>query len=109
MLEHYNHVFPGCAERILKMAEDQAHHRQDLERSVVQAKIGTERRGQWFGFLLGLVGIAGGVYLVRSGQSITGFGVFLTSLGTLVGVFLYGQRKQAKELEGKRREVGAGE
>jgi uncharacterized membrane protein len=33
MLAHYEQVFPGCAERIVKMAENQAEHRQGLERT----------------------------------------------------------------------------
>jgi uncharacterized membrane protein len=38
MLQGYEEVLPGAADRILRMAEDQAMHRQHLERTVVQSK-----------------------------------------------------------------------
>lgn len=107
MLEQYNRAFPGCAERIVRMAEDRLRHRQALEKSVVESKIRNERLGQWFAFILGMAGIAGAVYLVTIGKSLEGFGVFLFSLGSLVGAFLVAQRRQARELEDKRREIEA--
>ena len=94
MLQQYNQVFPGCAERIIKMAEDQGRHRQGLEQAVVQSKIGNERRGQWFAFVLGMTGILGAIYLVAIGRNLAGFGVFVVA-----------QRKQAQELADKRREA----
>jgi uncharacterized membrane protein len=105
MLEQYNRVFPGCAERIVRMAEEQAHHRQGLEQSVIQSKIANERRGQWFAFALGMAGVVGAVYLLATGRRLAGFGVFLVSLGGLVGTFIVTQRAQARELEEKRREA----
>lgn len=107
MLEQYSRAFPGCAERIVKMAEEQGHHRQALERVVIESKIQSERRGQWFAFVLGMAGIAGAVYLVTIGKSLEGFGVFLISLGSLVGAFLVAQRRQARELEDKRKGIEA--
>jgi len=89
------------------MAEEQGHHRQALERVVIESKIQNERRGQWFAFILGMAGIAGAVYLVTIGKSLEGFGVFLLSLGSLVGAFLVAQRRQARELEDKRRDIEA--
>jgi uncharacterized membrane protein len=105
MLEQYNRVFPGCAERIIKMAEDQGRHRQGLEQAVVQSKIANERRGQVFAFVIGLTGILGAVYLVAIGRSLAGFGVFVGSLGSLIGVFIVAYRKQAQELPKKRGEA----
>jgi uncharacterized membrane protein len=102
MLEQYNRAFDGCAERIVKMAEDQSHHRRAIEKTVIESKIRSETRGQAFAFSLGLTGLASATYLVSIGRSVEGFGVFLVSLGSLVGVFLAAQRKQAKELEEKR-------
>jgi uncharacterized membrane protein len=103
MLEHYNRVFPGCAERIIKMAEGQALHRQGLEQAVVQSKIDNERRGQWCAFVLGMTGVIGAVLLLAMGRDLAGFGIFVVSLGSLIGVFIVAQRTQAKELDEKRK------
>jgi uncharacterized membrane protein len=60
MLAAYNQLFPGCAERILAMAESQSSHRQDLERAVVHGNIADARRGQNYAFILGLSAILSG-------------------------------------------------
>ena len=46
---------------------------------------------------MGMSGIAGGVYLVKSDKPITGFGVFFTSLATLMGVFFYNRRRTTQK------------
>jgi uncharacterized membrane protein len=47
MLVQYNQAFPGCAERIVAMAERQAAHRQDIEKTAITSKqeAGTHRAG----------------------------------------------------------------
>lgn len=87
------------------MAEDQLRHRQALEKSVIESKIRNERLGQWFAFILGITGIIGAVYLVAIDKPLAGFGVFLGSLGGLVSAFLIAQRRQARELDEKRKEI----
>jgi len=88
LLDRYEKVVPGTAERILRMAEKEQDHRHNLEASLPALA----RQGQLFGFVLGLSGIIGGVVLVAMGRSLAGFGVFLVSLGSLVGAYMYGHK-----------------
>src|SRR5881397_935561 len=63
MLARYNDAFPGCAEKIVAMAEGQAKHRQNLESRAILGKIKSEARGQWLGVIVVLACVASGVYL----------------------------------------------
>jgi uncharacterized membrane protein len=85
LLQDYNGAFAGCAERIVAMAERQSTHRQELERLVVQSNCGAQKRGQWFAFILALVVISGGVFLLAQGRSIEGFATIALVVGSLVG------------------------
>ncbi|MGI8784222.1 MAG: DUF2335 domain-containing protein [Acidobacteriota bacterium] len=104
-LAEYERVFPGCAERIVAMAEKQSAHRQDLERTVVRGNVNAERRGQICAFVLGAIAIGGGIYLIATGKDVQGLVAILGALGALAGVFVYGRRRQEKEREKKRQEV----
>lgn len=93
LLEHYEKVLPGGAERIFKMAEKEQVHRHSLESTLPELA----RWGQRFGFILGLSGIIGGVVLVALDKSIAGFSVFFISLGSLLAAYMYGQRPTPPE------------
>jgi uncharacterized membrane protein len=100
-LIRYNEAFPTCAERIVGMAEQQAGHRQDLERRVVDHNISHDHRGQTLGFTLSLVGILCGVALVWLGSPKEGLTIFFSTLTTLVGMFVYSRVQQKGELNRK--------
>jgi uncharacterized membrane protein len=97
----YNEAFPGCAERIVGMAEQQSRYRQDLERRVVDHNIQQDRRGQTLGFALSVIGIVGSLSLIGFGRPTEGLTVFFTSLTTLVGIFVYSRVEQRRELDRK--------
>jgi hypothetical protein len=44
-----------------------------------------------------LVAIAGGIWLIHEGKSVTGLATIIADLGTLAAVFVYSRRKQARE------------
>jgi hypothetical protein len=50
--------------------------------------------GQMCAFLIGMTGIAGGVFLLFNNKSISGFGVFFTSLAGLLALFFYGRDRE---------------
>ena len=113
VLEHYDRTLPGLAERIAVMAEQrhemarsQATHRRELEKVVVQAKIGNERLGQIFAFILGSGTIGAGVLLAWNGKETAGISAIVSALATLLTVFFVGRRKQSQELQ-RKRETGA--
>ena len=88
------------------MAEAQATHRRSLESTVISEKIAAQRRGQVLGFILILVVIGIGGMLLYAGRDISGLATLITALVSLVGVFVYGRRKEAEERQRKRDDFG---
>jgi uncharacterized membrane protein len=101
LLAKYNDVIPNGAERIMAMAEEQAHHRQALEKIVVGGNVQSETRGQWMGLVICLVVVLGGILLIHEGRQLVGGGIVGADLVALVGVFVYGKKVQRQELQSK--------
>lgn len=101
MLVKYNEAVPGAADRILVMAERQSVHREAIESKVVDAGIKSQARGSWFGFIVSMTAVVGGIYLIKLGKSSEGLTAIIGSLAALAGVFVYGKRKESKELKEK--------
>ena len=97
--QRYEEILLGAAERILKMAEKQAEHRQRLEEKIVNAEIRDARLGLIFGFLIGLTTIVGGVICVLQGAALPGTFLSLWGLTSLVGAFIYGSRQRRQREE----------
>jgi uncharacterized membrane protein len=97
LLARYNDVVPDGAERILAMAERQSKHRELLESQVVTGNVESQRRGSMYAFIIAMVAILGGIFLIYAGKDASGLGVVLTSLVGLISVFVYSQHKQSKE------------
>lgn len=64
VLAKYEDVFPGAAERIFQMAENQAQHRRSLERISLKLASRDSLLGIITGFIIAIAGIAGGIYIV---------------------------------------------
>jgi len=92
-LERYGQVVPDGAERIMRMAENEAKHRQALENSLHQQEFAWLRRGQWMGFVIALAGFAASAWLGSVGShwpaGLLGTGTLLS----LVAVFVLGRRR----------------
>lgn len=101
MLVKYNEAFPGAAERILAMAERQSAHREEMETTVVTASVKSQTRGSWFAFIIAMTAIVGGIYLIKLGKDTEGLSAIIGSLVALAGVFVYGKKKESKELKEK--------
>ena len=101
-LVQYEAALPGCAERIVSMAEEQAAHRRALESRVITENLAAERRGQIFAFALVLVTIAVGALLIYLGRDASGLTAIIGALASLVAVFVYGRHKDAEERRRKR-------
>ncbi len=102
ILQKYNEVLPGLADRILVMAEPQAQHRQGLERKMIATRARNESLGQIFAFIISLVFGAGAFWLIYTGKSGEGLGLLVTEIAALAAVFIYGRKRQEKELAEKR-------
>lgn len=96
-LERYEQILPGSADRILKMAEDQTEHRQDIERTVIRSRSRDSLLGVISGFILASLTIVSGTYAVIKGYQWSGAFLGTTGLVGVVSVFVYGTRSARKE------------
>jgi uncharacterized membrane protein len=102
ILEHYEKICPGAADRIITMSESQSEHRKGLEKSVITSDISRANKGLIFGFIVGLVGLLGSVFLIGIGKGAYGVAIGAIDLVALVSVFVYGSQSRKKEREQRR-------
>lgn len=98
MLREYDMVCPGAAERIIKMAEDQAAHRQYLEKTTVETQAYNSKMGVIFGFVLGMTTVIAGALVAVFSHPWSGFFSSISGIAVLAGVFVYGKYANKKEL-----------
>lgn len=94
-LEQFERSAPGAADRILGMAEREEDHRHAQEREMLRSDARARTRGQWMAFLLALVIVAGGIWLIDQGKQWEGLVAVLTPLATLIGIFVYSTRSSS--------------
>ena len=119
ILGRYDEVLPGAAERILVMSENLHQHELNMERDASDREnkvldladkalsndASQGRRGQWFAFVIALLGIVVGALLIAIDKAGFGMAVIFTPLAGLVGVFVYGTQARSAE---RRRNAGRG-
>ncbi len=102
ILRKYDEIHPGLAERIIKMAEEEAAHRRIMEREVtaVQARDQTAYRrselGQVFGFATGLAAIGGAALAAVKGAQIAASFIGTAGVTGLVTAFIMGRHALLK-------------
>ena len=89
-LQEYDRVVPGSADRILKMAENQAIHRQQLEKTVISGDSKRAFCGLWIGAFVALCVLGGAVFLIFEGHDWAGSAIAGLDIVGLVSVFVYG-------------------
>ncbi|MEI6533555.1 MAG: DUF2335 domain-containing protein [Candidatus Roizmanbacteria bacterium] len=95
ILKKYEEILPGCADRIIKMAEDQSKHRMGLEKEVVGSNIMNEKIGMFVGFVMSIIVIATSTYLVSVNKSIEGF----IGYGSMMVLYTYNYASQKRKEE----------
>jgi uncharacterized membrane protein len=96
-LREYEDVLPGAADRIIRMAETQAEHRQDIEKVAVK---GGNRRswwGLWTGFVICIVVLGLSTAIILSGYQVAGTVLGGIDLVALASVFVIGRADQRRE------------
>ena len=92
MLQKYDSVLPGLADRLVLQAEKQTTHRIALEKKLLVSNIWKSYLGLVFGFLIGSLGIGGGLYLTFVGFNVIGIVFSSATLVSLVMSFIYGSQ-----------------
>ncbi len=88
-------------DRILKMAEAQSDHRQEIEKMAIVGEIKNSSRGQFCAVLIVLTAIICGTFLIYTGKSAQGLTTIITGIAGIAGAFIYGTRSKRKEREHK--------
>jgi len=101
-LEGYNRIITDGANRIMKMAEDQAAHRMELEKRVINSQQIQSERGQWLGLAIAIVGLGVALVLGLYGQQVVASVVGGGTVVSLAVAFITGRHTQKKELLQKR-------
>jgi uncharacterized membrane protein len=101
ILKRYNEIIPNGAERILNMAEEQSRHRMAMEKDTIKEEQRQSSKGQNFGFIIGAVGLLIAGALAYNGHDWFAGILGTTTLGSLVGTFIYGKKSQQNDLSQK--------
>ncbi|MDP3779081.1 MAG: DUF2335 domain-containing protein [bacterium] len=88
IMERYEQIVPGSADRIIKKFESQTEHRQKLESRFVLAEMIRSIGGLVGGFIIAMTALVGGIYTVLKGHTFLGGSLSFAGLALLVGVFL---------------------
>ncbi len=97
ILEQYEKICPGAAERILKMAEEQSNHRRTLEAIVIRSNTRNSFWGILSGLLIGIFGlIVVAICAFLGYQGLAGI-IATLDICSLVGIFVYGSQQNKKE------------
>lgn len=104
ILQQYDAVAPGAANRILVMAENRQLDRIEMNKAasaredkILDSAVSQSKRGLWFAFISTLIIIGVGTFLILLDKEVLGLAVILTPLATLAGVFVYATETRKAE------------
>ena len=93
-IEKYGRHITDGANRIMRMAETQAEHRQQLEKLMISSSLNQSRRGQIFGLIIGILGLLVGAAVAIKGHDWVGGTIAGATVVGLVAAFLNGKTAQ---------------
>jgi uncharacterized membrane protein len=97
ILEGYERLVPGAAERILTMAESDTKHQQAIELEALRAAAAEIKRGQIFGFVIGLTALGASMLALAMGSPAVAGVIGGTTVVGLVSVFIIGRFTHSSE------------
>lgn len=101
ILREYNEILPGLADRIMRMAENQAAHRQGLEGKMTTHNASRETGAHRSTTAILLTAVLCGTGLIATGHSVEGLVALISVVGGVVGTSLTVKRNRGKELARK--------
>lgn len=96
LLEKYNQIQPGFADRILSMTEKEGTHRHSIDELVVRKSFGLANLGIWAGLSSVCVVTALCFYCVYMGYPTQAATIATVVLAALATVFVLGRKATAK-------------
>jgi uncharacterized membrane protein len=96
LMEQWDKLIPGSAEKIFNRFEKQSDHRMDIEKRVVKANNFKQYIGPIFAFIISILAIGGGIYIALHGSVGLGGILSFAGLGTVVAPFLVNTFKVPK-------------
>lgn len=103
-LAKYKEIDEELFRTIVSMAKNQSNHRIEIEKQVISNDIKSEKRGQWFAFILFIILIAGSFYLVYLGKYLGIAGIVSAIVGG-IAIFINNRKTQGIEIAGKDKEM----
>lgn len=103
-LAKYKKIDEELFRAIVSMAKNQSNHRIEIEKQVISSDIKSEKRGQWFAFILFLILILGSFYLIYLGKYLGVAGVVSAIVGG-IAIFINNKKTQRIEIDGKDKEM----
>lgn len=97
VMQSYDEILPGGAERLFAMAENEQKFRHSTQDMAIRGTISRDKRGQWMGFAITMVilGIAS-VFAYRGNTIFAGTLIGLDLIG-LATVFVIGRRSPPRK------------
>ena len=104
LLEGYERIHPGLANRLVTMAEKTTDHVIQQEAQGQRASIVTTVLGQTYGFVIALSFLGAGTYLASNGQALAGAFLGAGGLAGIVTSFLKSRYEHRRDTESKKEE-----
>lgn len=101
ILQGYEDVNNGFAERILVMAEKEQQHRFNCDTLMVKGTIAESKRGQLFALLISTLFLGGAIWLGLEGHDWLAGGLGGGTLVSIVTILITGQKGNKKSHEAK--------
>lgn len=97
MLRGYDRVVRGAANRIIVLFEKQTNHRISVEDRESRTESILAVFGLIFAFIIAMSGLVGSFVLLFMEKRAEGLTVFLSTLGAIVGAFIYKGKAEKKQ------------
>lgn len=101
ILADFERLVPGSAQKIIEMAHSQSIHRMEIEKIAVVENFSKAKRGQVFGFILGVFGIISSGILGYLGHGVLAGTIATVSMGTLAVALVLGSKARRRSLDKK--------
>lgn len=99
VLQKFNEIVPGAADRILVQFEEQSRHRRTLETKALNGENSRANWGMVCGFIIGMTALGGAIYLALSDHQLAGGIIGSGGIIGLTAVFVYGSRAKRNDLK----------